>query len=632
MSWRERIAVAIVIAAIAVGAHLPALHGEFLLDDVGEIAENPSIRLLWPPGIPMFTGGSLPHRPLPYLSFALNYAIGGLDTAGYHAFNLCVHLANGLLVWWILERLVSVHEAARREYEGRELRYWLPPAAAGLWLLHPMVMQAVDYVYQRMESLAALAMLGAVACFLEGMKPAASRRWLTASVAASGFGMLCKETAVATPAIIAVIDLWLQRHLVRKDPKQSPSLPARRAYYAALLATPLLAVAVVLVQRQRFSELSAPSTGALEYLVNQPLVVFDYLRKAAWPHDLCLDHYRLPCRQPALLAAGLALASAILVGAALMSRRRPTLGLGVAVFAILLAPTSSVLPVTDLEVEHRMYLPLAVVVAGCLAAGIEAVECLGLTRRQQRICWISAVLIVGAGLATATWLRADVYATRRAMWEDVVCKAPQNPRAWAILGDERCKQGELQAALEAFDRSLALEPRAALPHARKSDILLALGRASEALAESDLAISINPARGRGFVGRAIALIELDRLAEAEAAARRAVEVDPLDLQAIGVLAQTLALTGKNGEAIQLCRRLFAADPPVEGQAGGAEVRHGQRLATLAAALAAGADVQPQQIEALLERASVFDPRGSRTLKMTLEARQRLAKRPGEALP
>ena len=80
--FSQRPLVILAVAALAaVLAYAPSLHGPFLFDDLSEIVDNPAIRTLLPPWRPMFEGGDLPHRPIPYLSFAVNYQVGQLGSA-----------------------------------------------------------------------------------------------------------------------------------------------------------------------------------------------------------------------------------------------------------------------------------------------------------------------------------------------------------------------------------------------------------------------------------------------------------------------------------------------------------------------------------------------------------------------
>ena len=180
-------AAAVLSIAVTIAAYLPSMQGPFLWDDLSEIADNPAIRTLLPLWRPMFEGGDLPHRPVPYLTLAGNYAVGRLlaaagiiasplDTLPFHVVNVAIHLINGWLVYSVVvqvfarspARPVSPADnslACASGFRGTqavasgphaELLAWL---AATLWLVHPLQSQAVSYVYQRIELLAGLASL-----------------------------------------------------------------------------------------------------------------------------------------------------------------------------------------------------------------------------------------------------------------------------------------------------------------------------------------------------------------------------------------------------------------------------------------------------------------------------------------
>ena len=467
---------AVVVAAAMIAAHAPAWRGAFVLDDITEIAENRAIRVLWPPWVPMMEGTPMPHRPLPYYTFALNYALHGLDPRGYHAVNLAIHLANGWLAWWV------AREVLRRLGVG-DAAGGVALAATTLWLVHPLCTQAVDYVYQRIEALAALAILGTVACFLRAAGSPRPTAWLAASVAASAAGMLCKEHVVAAPVAVLLID-WLAVEKVS-------GVVSRLKYYAALFATPLIAVAVVALQRDRFTDFKQTLAGPLLYAANQPLVIGEYLARAIWPAPLCIDWYRLPIENPLLLAPGIVAIVGALGLAAWGVWHAPGLALAILLFLALLAPTSSFLPVNDLLVEHRMYLPLFVVCVGLCAAAY-ALMARHLAANRCRSVGVGITTVVALALAVTTWNRCHAYQSRLVMWADVVTKAPGNPRGWQTLALELLQVGDFPHALEAVDRSLTLVPQAPMSQLTRAGILLELGQAGEAVAAADRARALDP--------------------------------------------------------------------------------------------------------------------------------------------
>lgn len=470
------IAAAIAVALATTAAHAPAWRGAFVGDDISEIVENPAIRVLWPPWVPMMEGTPLPHRPLPYYTFALNYAVHGLDPRGYHAVNIAIHFANGWLVWWVGREVL-------RRLGARDAAGEIALAAASIWLVHPLCTQAVDYLYQRIELLGALAILGVVALFLRATIAPQPKVWLIASVAASAAGMLCKEHVVAAPAAVLLID-WLAVGWRQTAPWRSlvEAVQARPAYYAALFATPLIAVGLVILQRDRFTDFRQPLAGPLVYAVNQPLVIGEYLIRAAWPARLCIDWYRLPVTSPALLVPGVGALVLTLALAGWGVRHAHGLTLGILLFLGLLAPTSSVLPVNDLMVEHRMYLPLAVLSAALCAVGHGLItRHVPFARRGAMAFGITVLLIVA--LAATTWSRCHAYQSRLVMWADVVSKAPLNPRGWQTLAVELWQAGALDRALEAVGRSLAITPEAAVSLATREAILREIDRRTKAESE-----------------------------------------------------------------------------------------------------------------------------------------------------
>ena len=91
-------------------AYANALSGPFVLDDQDTIVVNEQIRQLWPPSVVLFPALELPvaGRPVVNVSFALNYAAGGLDVRGYHIVNIAIHIACALLLFGIVRRTLNL--------------------------------------------------------------------------------------------------------------------------------------------------------------------------------------------------------------------------------------------------------------------------------------------------------------------------------------------------------------------------------------------------------------------------------------------------------------------------------------------------------------------------------------------
>ena len=470
------VGLAVLLAAVVSVAYAPALQGDFLFDDLSEIVANPAIRMLWPPTRSMFTGGELPHRPLPYLTFAVNHALGGLEPFGYHVFNLLVHLANGWLLWSLVARTRTRPGAGQVGAEPRADPGTIAAIAAAVWLLHPIQTEAVSYVYQRIELLAATAALGTLATFLAAVDARGPRQRLlvAASVACAAAGMACKEWFVVVPPLVLLFDV-----LVIGEPWRQ-TLSRRGGWHAALAATWLVLAGVVASQRGLYPEFAADASGLqhrLLYLVNQPAVILWYLALLVVPVGQSLDH-GMPLATGWWLAGPCLVLAGTLAACLLFLRRHPAAAwLGLAFF-LLLAPTSSIQPVHDACVEHRMYLPSAPL-AVAFACGLAAV-----CRRLGWGRWPRAGLALGicAALAIVTYNRNSIYASPRAAWADAVAKSPTSSRARARLATELSRADRHDEAIVIAREAVALRPAGSVEHAALAATLLNAGRDAEAAA------------------------------------------------------------------------------------------------------------------------------------------------------
>jgi hypothetical protein len=161
--WRV-LAVAVILILVALGAYWNSFNVPLLLDDRSAITDNASIRHLGRIGDVLSpTTVTNAARPLLNLSFALNYAEGGMTVRGYHAINLLIHICAGLALLGVVRRTL-LSPGLRHRYGEAALP--LAAFAALLWTLHPVQTEAVTYISQRAESLMGLFYLLTLYCFI----------------------------------------------------------------------------------------------------------------------------------------------------------------------------------------------------------------------------------------------------------------------------------------------------------------------------------------------------------------------------------------------------------------------------------------------------------------------------------
>lgn len=432
-------------------AYANSFRGVFIFDDLIEIVANPAVHRLWPPWVPMFGGNEVVARPLPYLSFAIDHALYGDSPLGYHATNLAIHLLCAVLLLWLVNQTLR-RPAFSAWWQERSLE--IATAVAVIWVVHPLTTQAVTYIYQRMESMAAVFIVAAVACaaaaFTAGLPAASTARrtqcWQAAACCCGLLAGLSKETAVGIPLLVAAY-WWIYQS--RGEGEQ---LLKRLPFFIALTVSTWLPLAAILAAgRGEYAELQKPVHPPLEYLVTQSEVIVHYVRLAFWPAGQNLDYdWKLV---DSGRSAWWQLAAVLTAGAVSISgciARRPWVFPAVAFF-VLLGPTSSFLPVADIAVEHRMYLPLACLVALVVGGVAAACERFG-SRATARSAVVAATVCVVA-LGATTHARNRAYESFSTMWHDCHAKNPQGMRANWHLAVEAAGQGNVDRAVELARRS-----------------------------------------------------------------------------------------------------------------------------------------------------------------------------------
>jgi tetratricopeptide (TPR) repeat protein len=442
--------------------------------------------------------GSLFHpfgiRPLTYLTFWLNNQFGGREPAGYHAINLLLHLAAVLLLWRALRRLVSARAA------------WI---ASAIFAVHPVEAEAVNYVFARSTLLATVLCLAALVCWTR------QRYWWAVPWFAAA--LLAKEECVAFPAVLLLIQFGAPRQLnMSRDLQWKPIVVMFGVSLAAGVRV-LLATAVTSGSGAGLnSEVSWQS-----YALAQGTVILRYLRMLILPWGFTVDP---AVAVPPVWLGALAWATVLaLAAAALFQFTGARAGFWFIAGLVLLLPSSSILPATDLAADRRMYLPM-----------IGFATCVALLLERTRPQLVGVALVLLAGLSVQ---RTAIWRTEEALWSDAANRAPDKIRPKIQLA-RAVDPGRALAMLDDARRSAPEDPR--IP-AEVGRILLTQGKTLEALRAFGRALALDPRNPEAFNNRGAALLALNQKEAARQDFERALAIDPcewsarLNLRRLGVV-------------------------------------------------------------------------------------------------
>ncbi len=479
------------IVAATVLAYFNSLQGPMIFDDISSIQDNPSIRQLWPLTVPLATVpvGAFHTRPIANLSLAINYAFGGLAAPDYHAFNLLIHILAALLLYGLVRRTLML-DRCRDTF--RESATGTATAIALLWSVHPLTTSAVTYISQRTEVLMALFYLLTLYCLVCGSISQRAARWYAAAVIACALGMGSKEVLVSAPLIALLYDRIFLSQSFRQ------AWQRRWALHLGLTATWLVPAAEFLTTNFAVKRGDGAPVTVFEYLRTQSEVILRYWQLSFWPHPLVLDYLDWPVAQLSVsLVASCLVVTAVLAATVWALRFRPACGFLGAFFFLILAPTSSFLPLFgEVVAERRMYLALApiivLVVIGCQKGFALAATTCKLTANQCR--WIPIVLVAAlvTALGAATARRNEDYRSALAIWSDTAAKRPGNWRAFTEVGTALATEGRLTEAISYYQHALQLKPDYAMAYANWGVALGMQGKLNEAITELQQALQLNP--------------------------------------------------------------------------------------------------------------------------------------------
>ncbi len=554
----------LIIVVAGIGVYITGLNGEFIWDDSRCIVRNEAIRHLWP-----LDARLLARRPVVNISLAINYAVGELKPLGYHDVNVLIHILAAMTLFGIIRRTLLLD--LLRKTHGH-VAPWLAFVVSLIWVVHPLQTQSVTYIVQRAESMMGLFYLLTLYCLIRGANARHAWIWFAGSIACCALGMGSKAVMVTAPVVMLLYDRAFLSSSFAK------ALRARWPLYVGLCSTWVvlyLSGVVTGVLRQEAGP--GPATvgfackdiSPLQYLATQPGVILHYLRLSLAPAGLCLDH-----GWPTAKEIGQVLPQSILVVSLLAATvwaylRRPCFGFLGVWFFLILAPTSSFIPIRDVMFEHRMYLSLASVVC-VVVFGVYHVlwrvipqtkaSSAGATPASRLGLAIVIVVPVVSALAIATVWRNMDYRTAISIWEDTVAKSPHSARSQFNLGCILSNCDRVPEAIEQFRKAIQLSPNYVSAHVYLAKSFRKLGRLDDAVSGFRVSLQLDPVNVEAHFQLGLALAAQGHTEEAASEFERTLAIEPDHVEASVNLGVMLGRLGKHQEATVAYKKAIELQP------------------------------------------------------------------------
>jgi tetratricopeptide (TPR) repeat protein len=492
-------------------AYLPAIRAGFIWDDDAHVTENVTLRsaeglkLIW-----THFGATPQYYPMTHTSFWIEYGIWGARPTPYHLTNVALHLISSLLLWRILH-LLGLRAA------------WL---AAAAFALHPIEVESVAWVTERKNVLSGAFYFGAMLAYLraEGTgrshepRPLPHASWYLLSFALFACAVLSKTVAGTLPAAVLLVLWW----------KTGTVSPTR-----VLFLLPMFVVAIVFGGITGWMERTHVGAVGPEWdlsFIERCLIagraVWHYAATIVLPVNLTFIYPRweIDARDPVQYLFPLGVVAVVVTLFTLRTR----IGRGPLVaflyFVGTLFPALGFVDVYPMRfsyvADHFQYL------AG---VGIIVLVAEALTRAARgRASWL---IIVPVLLGVLTWRQSRTYHDARTLWETTLAR---NPHAWiahdhlgGITGDEHhyaraielnprhvegytgwanllLRNGDVSGAIAKYRAAIVARSDKPVPYYGLGVALAAAGESEAAVEAHERALAVDPK----FIGSRVKLIEL----------------------------------------------------------------------------------------------------------------------------
>ncbi len=438
----------------------PAIRGPFVFDDLYLPYSNPHAESL---PLKIWLGV----RPVLGLSFWSDFHLWGTDTLPYHATNLLFHFAAGVVLFFIFRKLLTMGQTAD------PTRTILAAFGAALFLFHPIQTEVAAYVASRSEALSVLFFFAAFCAFL--YRPTPAIRWPAAAAVLALFLLAIgsKEHTVTLPALLLLTDYFWNPGFRLSGIRGNARLYIPMACFALIGA--LLVLRYIASDPMIGFHIEGLNAGT--YFLTQCRALFKYIQLFFLPAGQNID-YDFPlshnlAEHGALIAlAGLVLLS---VAAFLFRRLYPFAAYGFFAFLLLLSPTSSFVPINDVLVERRLYLPIF----GLIVLLFEPLRRL----RVKPMALAGGLALVCCVAAYASWERAQIWSSPMALFQDAAQKSPGKARVHIGYANALYHQGRCSEAVAEYGAATSLK-------ASDYILLFNLAAAYECINASDDAVTM----------------------------------------------------------------------------------------------------------------------------------------------
>jgi tetratricopeptide (TPR) repeat protein len=418
-------------------------------------------------------------HPLTMISHMADVEFFGLKPGAHHLVNLAFHLANSLLLFWVLLKMTR--------------QSWPSAAVALLFAIHPLHVESVAWVAERKDVLSAF--FGLLTLWAYSRYAARSRAldYILVLVFFTA-GLLSKPMLVTLPVLLFLLDYWPLRRLPF-SPDPTESFPRRSLRRVVLEKVPLFllalgsSLATIIAQRGVSAVVPLDHFPLSVRLANAVVSCVRYLAKTLWPVNLSF-HYEHPGLWPWPLAIGaLLLLLTVSCAALAYARRLPWLPVGWFWFLISLVPVIGLVQVGGQAMADRyMYLPLI----GLALIAAWSLQPLVIRRPNLKLPVASAGLVAALALTFLTHAQTQHWRTSETLYAHGLRLNWNSATAHRLMARTLSLRGDQTGAVRHYSEAVRVLPHDELLHYNLGIVLIQIGDIARATNHLATSLQLNP--------------------------------------------------------------------------------------------------------------------------------------------
>lgn len=544
------------------------------------------------------------YRPIPMLTFALNWYFGQKNVTGYHAVNLIIHVIAVFFLYLTFLTIFKTPILYYEKYADKNNVHFIALLAALLWGMHPIQIQAVTHIVQRMASMAGMFYILGIYLYL---KARLSRNrmmsiiWFCTVLIVFCLALASKQNSAMLPFSLILVEVIFFQTFSYMIRDKFSSL-----FVWILSLSMIVAGAFIFLKLDPLNLLKGyeiRNFTLLERVLTEPRILWFYISQIFYPvaDRFSIDHYFQISRSffdPLSTVFAIIFIISIIILALIYYRKYPIISFAALFFFLNHIIESTIIPL-ELVFEHRNYIPSFFLFLP-IAIFVEFILSFYKGNKKMFVIFFLffTFLIIFTGFATYT--RNLVWRSKYAMWNDAVEKSPEHARphqnlalcfakihnenkvielnkkalflkdskpkyakfiSYFNIGISNAKLDQNDKAIKYFKKALRLDPNGERVNENLATLFLKNGDLDKAKKYIDTLISPEKtSKEKFFWLKAVLLLHKGELEQSKEYGLKALKNNPVEEKALLITGVCFSLMGKSKKGERLLKNAYTLYP------------------------------------------------------------------------